>query len=187
MLHKSYKQVIMKRDLYMFFAVLLLCASCQSNTENANKNATSEEQTPLSVDVFTAEDEIDPNIYFPTQENVAADPSNSLMEMFRKKKAADMANPDKPRPMKTEEIGQIENVSHQQPWSSVDAVFDFEWDKLDPSWNKTLEKVIKCRVVFDNLDLKVVELAIAAGATLPMHAQATPSVYHVLGLSLIHI
>lgn len=39
--------------------------------------------------------------------------------------------------------------------------------------------MIKTRLVFDNPDLKVVELAIAAGAALPLHAQAAPSVYHI--------
>ncbi len=137
--------------------------------------------TTLSEKDFTPIDKIDPQIYFATPENIAIDPNNALTDMFRKKKAADMANPDKPRPFDEKDINQLENISHQQAWTSLDKVFKFDWEQLGEKGLMDLSKIIKTRLVFDNLDLKVVELAIAAGGILPFHAQATPSVYHILG------
>jgi len=139
------------------------------------------ESTTLSKKDFTAIDKIDPTIYFATKENMAVDPNNTLTDMFRKKKAADMANPEKPRPFDEKDINQLENISHQQAWTPLNKVFKFDWKKIGETASMDLSKVIKTRLVFDNLDLKVVELAIAAGGILPTHAQATPSVYHILG------
>jgi len=52
--------------------------------------------TGLQKNDFTSFEKIDPNIYFPTPENIANDPNDALMAMFREKKAADMANREKP-------------------------------------------------------------------------------------------
>jgi len=137
--------------------------------------------TSLSKEDFTPINKIDPQVYFATEENIAIDPNNALTDMFRKKKAADMANPKKPRPFDEKDINQLENISHQQPWTPINEVFKFDWEQLGNEALANLSKVIKTRLIFDNLDLKVVELAIAAGGILPQHAQATPSVFHILG------
>ena len=147
--------------------------SCQQqNRETTNT---------LSRKDFTPIEKIDPQIYFATEENMANDPNNSLTDMFRKKKVADMANPKKPRPFDEKDINQIENKSHQQAWMSADKIFKFDWNQLGEKALTNLSKIIKTRLIFDNLDLKVVELAITAGGILPLHAQGTPSVYHILG------
>lgn len=162
------KKVVYLLCLFCLFAIL----SCQ---EQVAKDA------PLSENHFTPIEKIDPQIYFATEENTAIDPNNELTAMFRKKKMADMANPEKPRPFPESDINQLENISHLQPWTPLNEVFKFDWEQLGKKALTDLSKVVKTRLIFDNLDLKVVELAIAAGATLPLHAQATPSVYHILG------
>lgn len=164
--------------------ISLLFVFLFSNCKTDNKEIaaiTSDKTKPLSAEDFTPYDQIDPNIYFATPENVAKDPNNALMDVFRKKKAADMANPEKPRPLPKEEIKAIESISHEQPWADASTIFKFDWEQLPPSILTNLNKAIKTRMVFDNLDLKVVELAIASGGMLPTHAQPTPSVYLILG------
>ncbi len=155
-----------------YLCLLIVFLSCKEQVS---------EDTPLSVKDFTSIDRIDPQIYFATPENTAIDPNNALTDMFRKKKVADMANPDKPRPFDEKDINQLENISYKQPWTPLNEVFKFDWAQLGEKAITDLSKVVKTRLIFDNLDLKVVELAIAKGATLPLHAQATPSVYHILG------
>lgn len=130
---------------------------------------------------FTPFEKINPEVYFATETNKAIDPNNALTEMFREKKKADMANPDKPRPFQEKDLSPLENISHQQPWTPIEEVFKFDWSQLSEEARSTFSKQIKTRLIFDNPDLKVIELAIAVGGTLPMHAQPTPSVYHVLG------
>lgn len=125
--------------------------------------------------------EIDPNIYFDTKANKANDPNNILTDMFRDKKSPDIANPDKPRPLKGHDILKIENISHKQDWTPIDSIFNFNWDAIPRGQFIQLSKNIKTRLIFDNPDLKVVELAIAPGGLLPFHAQPTPSAYHILG------
>jgi len=166
----------------ILFALLFifLLPNCKSDkTESAITDTKPVKK--LSAADFTPYVEIDPNSYFPTPENISKDPNNALMDIFRKKKAADMANPDKPRPLPVEEISNIENISHQQPWADISSIFKFDWEELPTETLTNLNKVIKTRMVFDNPDLKVVELAIAAGGILPTHAQPTPSVYLILG------
>ena len=147
--------------------------SCQQKTTDTS--------SVLSAKDFTPVEKINPQIYFATPENIAKDPNNPLMDMFRKKKVADMANSEKPRPFDEKDINQIENISHQQAWMPINKIFKFDWEQLGEKTLADLSQVIKTRLIFDNLDLKVVELDIAAGGILPLHAQATPSVYHILG------
>ena len=156
-----------------FYSLLLLSFfSCQ---QEATKQTESIEQffTPLA--------EINPQVYFATEANKAIDPNNELTEMFRNKKAADMANPEKPRPFKESDLSPLENISHQQDWTPIQEVFKFNWQELPVGLAENWSKEIKTRLIFDNADLKVVELAIAPGSVLPLHAQATPSCYHILG------
>lgn len=152
--------------------VLLILAACNHNNQ---------ESTALSPADFTPINQIDPNTYFPTSENIAVDPQNELMEIFRKKKAADMADSTKPRPFAEDDLAPLENISHQQDWTPVEEVFQFEWENLTPDVKDNLAHIAKTRLIFDHPDLKVVELAVAAGASLPFHTQPTPSVFHVLG------
>lgn len=170
----------MKKIPILLLLSLFFIIACKQTTTKENLTNSSTLK-PLSKEDFTPYEKIDPTIYFATPDNIAKDPNNALMDIFRKKKAADMANPAKPRPLAKEEINQIENISHQQPWTPVEEVFQFDWQKIKPKEKANLEQVLKTRLVFDNADLKVAELAIASGATLPMHAQATPSVYLILG------
>lgn len=167
-----------KSSFIVFLFLLLINCNAEKN-EVVDKELQTTKK--LSAEDFTEYAKIDPNIYFPTLENISKDPNNALMDVFRKKKAADMANPNKPRPLPKEEILAIENISHQQPWADISTLFKFNWDRLPAAALTNLNKAIKARMVFDNLDLKVVELAIAAGGILPTHAQPTPSVYLILG------
>lgn len=160
-----------------YLLLFLTIIACQQKPTETTPPATK----PLNEQDFTPIEKIDPQIYFATKENTAIDPNNLLTDMFRKKKVADMANPDKPRPFDAKDINQLENISHQQPWTPLDKVFKFDWQQLGATALTDLSKVVKTRLIFDNLDLKVVELAIATGGILPTHAQATPSVYHILG------
>ncbi len=163
------------KSIYFIFSLLLCIAisiisSCKESTPSFSLEQ-----------AFTPIDQINPDVYFATPENIAKDPNDELTAMFRKAKADDMANPEKPRPLKKEDIGPLENQSSKQPWTPIDEIFKFEKGLLDDQdWNQ-LSEVIKTRLVFDNPDLKVVELAIAAGAELPLHTQPTPSVFHILG------
>lgn len=136
---------------------------------------------PLSEVAFTPIEEIDPNIYFATTKNKASDPNNELTELFRKKKAADMADTTKPRPFQQADLSPLENISHKQTWTPLEDIFTFDWSQLPTESLSTLSKTVKTRIIFDNSDLKVIELAVASGSILPLHAQATPSVYHILG------
>ena len=162
----------MKNLLFTLFAIMLcFFIACQQTIEPTI--------TGLQPSDFTPFEKIDPNIYFPTPENIANDPNDALMAMFREKKATDMTNREKPRPFPDSTLTKIENISHQQPWTPIQEVFRFDWDKIGAKGVADLSKAVKTRVVFDNPDLKVIELAIAAGAELPLHAQAAPSVYHI--------
>ena len=109
----------------------------------------------LSAKDFTPIEKINPQIYFATPENIAKDPNNPLMDMFRKKKVADMTNPEKPRPFDEKDINQIENISYQQAWMPIDKIFKFDWEQLGEKTLADLSQVIKTRLIFDNLDLKV--------------------------------
>lgn len=160
------------------FVIVISLYSCKENKPKIDVAESTSNQ--LSKDDFTLAEDIDPNIYFATEENKAIDPNDQLMEVFRKKKAADMADPTKPRPLPPEEISQLENVSAEQEWGDIKDVFQFDWSKIEDERIASLTATIKARKIFDNADLKVVELVIAAGAIMPMHAQATPAVYFVL-------
>ena len=109
--------------------------------------------TGLQKNDFTPFEKIDPNIYFPTPENIANDPNDALMAMFREKKAADMANREKPRPFPDSTLTKIENISYQQDWTPIQEVFRFDWEKIGEKGLADLSKVIKTRLVFDNPDL----------------------------------
>ena len=159
----------------IYLLLFLAFFACQEAPTETTKN------TPLSQKDFTPITQIDPDIYLATEKNKAVDPHNELTEMFRQKKVADMANPEKPRPFPAKTINQLENISHRQPWTPLPKVFKFDWEQLGETALANLSEVVKARLIFDNLDLKVVELVIAAGGRLPLHAQATPSVYHILG------
>ena len=166
----------------IFLLLLVAFTACQQESAKTTMSAESSEELPiLSEKDFTPIDKIDPQVYFPTNQNKTIDPHNELTEMFRQKKAADMSNPDKPRPLPEEDINPLENIAHQQPWAPLDKLFKFDWKRLGENALSDLSKVAKARLIFDNLDLKVIELAVAAGAILPLHAEATPSVYHILG------
>ena len=156
---------------YIVFCLLIILYACQDELKTT--------QTGLNQNDFTPFDQINPNIYFATPKNIAQDPNDALTAMFRQKKTADMANPTKPRPLSEADLTKIENISHQQTWTPIEEVFNFDWNGIGEKGLADLEKVVKTRVVFDNPDLKVVEMAIAAGAILPIHAQAAPSVYHI--------
>jgi len=156
----------------LYLLLLISFCSCQQEIK---------EQEESLEKFFTPIEKIDPQVYFATDDNKAIDPNNALTEMFRKKKEADMADPNKPRPFQEKDMSPIENISHQQAWTPIQEVFYFDWKKLPKEVATNWAKIIKTRLIFNNPDLKVVELAIAPGAVLPLHAQPTPSCYHILG------
>lgn len=164
-------------DTFSICLVLLIFASCKKGIHNNSMN------TPeiLSEEDFTPIEQIDPKIYFATPDNMSSDPNNQLMQMFRQKKVADMANSKKPRPFPEDEVGKLENRSFEQPWGIIEDIFRFDWKEISTETKGYFNTNIKARVIFGNPDLKVTELALGPMAIIPTHAEPTPSVYFILG------
>jgi len=162
--------------LIFLFLFLIACRQVTDSTIPAE-----EPIKKLSASDFTPIEAIDPSVYFATPENIANDPNDALMDVFRNKKAADIADPKKPRPLPASDIGQIENISHLQDWEDASDIFQFDWSQIPLLSKMAFSLGVRVRTIFNNKDLKVRELAIANGYGLPLHAEATPSVYLVLG------
>ncbi|MFK7977568.1 MAG: cupin domain-containing protein [Halioglobus sp.] len=154
-------------------AALAILAGC------ANTQKESGQDTHVVIDKTLSADDIDPEIYFNADD--PADPFASVYSGFRDRRAQDMADESKPPP-----IAAFPSVhlSQTRAWKPLEATLPFNWAAIymeAPQEALQLEEVVKARVALDHPDVKIVELMIGPGATLPGHAGGAPGFYYVVG------
>lgn len=126
-----------------------------------------------------------PSAYYINHErNQLVDPYNEIYQQFRDRKTTDLANPDAPKPF----TGAAANTPKRTEaattdWTPLTEVFNFNWaglTALNPAAVKQLEAAVKTRMVLNHPDLKIIELAIGPGGSIPTHTQAAPVALHIL-------
>ena len=133
----------------------------------------------IQIDRSLSAAEIDPAVYFLT--NDPTDPYAGFYAEFRARRARDMNNPAKPRPI---EPYQAVHAMHDKPWSSIEAIFPFDWSAIGreaPAPTAAFKSAVKSRLALDHPDLKIIQLMLGPGATLPAHADGAPGFFHVVG------
>ena len=150
------------------------CNGTPSSVEPSTQVA-SNSQINRSLDIA----DIDPSVYF--RKNDATDPFASFYQKFRDRRAADMANASRPP-----DIASFPPTlnSNDRPWDRLENIFDFDWKALRrkfPDGVSELDQAVKVRLALDHPDLKIVQLMVARGGTLPAHADGAPGLYQVIG------
>ncbi len=123
-------------------------------------------------------EDIDPAIYFDVDDT--NDPFHEIYTTFRARRASDMADPSKPPPI---EPYKSVHRSGKMPWGALPKVLPFDWASLRkaaPQAAEQLERVVKARLVFDHPDIKITQLMLGPGATLPGHAEGSPGFYYII-------
>ena len=145
----------------------------------------------LPVNYLSAQDapleklkNIKPEIYYPTKESRKIDPNDKVLQGFRDRRIKDLADPKMPGPFSINDYAREETISSDVPWEDLSNIFRFKnWDALkreSPNKMAQLSKAVKARVVFASSDVKILELAVAAGGILPAFSQPGPSAYHII-------
>ena len=128
-------------------------------------------------------EKIDPETYFVDKENRKIDPNDKILQGFRDRKIRDLADPEMPRPFSIDDYAREETIDSEVPWEDLSNIFRFDWDVLEvkaPDRVAQLSKAIRARVIFGSSDVKIIELAVAAGGILPAFSQPGPSAYHII-------
>ena len=144
----------------------------------------------LNVSAASAQDKllvplnsINPVIYQPTKASRAVDPNDKILQGFRDRKAEDLANPDMPRPFSVNDYARAETRDTDVAWEDLSKIFKYDWKILGfevPDKVAQLKKAVRARIIFSSPDVKITELAVAAGGILPSFSQPGPSAYHVI-------
>jgi len=137
---------------------------------------------PKPGEVFSYKD-ITPKIWDATEQNRKLDPMNELLEAMRANRLAALNDPEAPQQFRGKDILDAEFSSSSQPWQTLEDVFPLNWDAVkaeSPAELSQLRKALKVKTVLNHPDIKIVELALGAGALLPMHADAAPGAFHVI-------
>jgi quercetin dioxygenase-like cupin family protein len=135
-------------------------------------------EAPIIIDRTLSHEDIDPAVYF--KENGANDPYGAVYKSFRERRANDMADPNKPPPIEPYEAV---HRSQEKPWNTLEEILPFDWESLRkdfPLEAKQLSQAVKARLVFDHPDIKITQLMVGPGATLPGHAGGSPGFYYVI-------
>lgn len=167
-------------SLHVLLLALLLLAGCNSATaveERADHCLHCEPAALIPRDLSAAQ--IDPQIYFDI-----ADPSDPFAEVyanFRARRAADMINPDKPRPV---EAYQSVHRNSEKPWAPLEEILAADWQAIANDYPEALRQLrdaVKVRIALDHPDVKIVQMMLAPGAYMPAHAEGAPGLYYVIG------
>lgn len=122
--------------------------------------------------------------YVDSEENRSVDPNDAFMQAFRDRKAADLRDPDAPRPFdQSQRTTPPELEASTEAWDDVETELRFDWEALRATASAdvdSLERTVKVRRILDHPDLRIVELAIGGRGLLPLHSQPGPAVFHVL-------
>ena len=145
-------------------------------TLTALLSACSQSEPPKPVADPAAQAEIDSSIYFRGDD--PTDPYRALYAEFRERRAADMANPELPKPLAHY---QATHFTRNMDWSDLETVLPFEWGKLDPTKAQALKNAVKMRLAFDHPDLKIVQIMVGPGGVMPAHAGGAPGLYIGVG------
>ena len=149
-----------------------------SATPGASATETAGTPPPL-IDRSLSAGDIDPGIYFDFDD--PSDPFREIYAGFRARRASDMADASKPPPIEPYESV---HLSRKMPWSALEDILPFDWASLrdeSPIAAAELERVVKARLAFDHPDVKITQLMIGPGGTLPGHAGGSPGFYYVIG------
>ncbi|MFK8019117.1 MAG: cupin domain-containing protein [Pseudomonadales bacterium] len=140
----------------------------------SNSEIQSEPQATATNPQFDA---IDKSIYFAGSE--ANDPFFSVYEGFRERRTADMNDATRPPPI---EPYQSVHLARNTEWNALEDILQFDWPALNAASSDAvgqLKSATKVKRVFDHPDLKIIQLMLAPGASIPMHAEGAPGVYLV--------
>ena len=156
--------------LFLFFTNSCLA---QSNAQLAS----SSQET--SIDRAISAKDVDPAIYWDF--NDPTDPFRDIYAGFRARRASDMSDSDKPKPIPPyKPVHLIRDMS----WTPLEEVFPFDWATIRAESRdeaEQLEGAVKARLAFDHPDVKITQLILGPGATLPGHAGGSPGFYYVIG------
>ena len=173
-------QLAVKRAVICFASTTIFsivgCSSDKSSDEGASNN---QQDSVIVIDRTLSAQDIDPAIYFNFDD--PSDPFHEVYAAFRARRANDMADASKPPPIESYESV---HLTRNMPWNALEEVLPFDWASLrreSPVEAAQLERVIKARLAFDHPDIKITQLMIGPGATLPAHAGGSPGFYHVIG------
>ncbi len=161
------------RGLALWLACLCLLASGGCAEKTPPESPT---QTEIVVDRNLSATDIDPAVYF--RRDDPADPFREVYAKFREQRAKDMADPNKPPPI---EPFTAAHLASEMPWSALASVLPFDRQGLPPAAVAQLEQAVRARLAFDHPDVKITQLMLGPGATLPSHAGGSPGFYHVIG------
>jgi quercetin dioxygenase-like cupin family protein len=127
--------------------------------------------------------DIDPSYWIESPATRALDPHDSLIQPFRERKVGDLANPDAPLAFEGENRISREFRAPLTPWDPIESVLPFEWSTIEeiaPTRLADLRRAVRFRTVLRHPDFRIVEVGMAPHATLPLHALAEPSAFHVV-------
>jgi quercetin dioxygenase-like cupin family protein len=128
--------------------------------------------------------DIDPAIWLDSPANRSTDPYQNMIQTLRDRKARDLANPDAPKSFEGPERIAKEFQARDASWDAPADVLPLDWDSIrgmSPERVAALERAVRFRTVLRHPDFRITEVAMAPGATLPSHALADPSAFHVVG------
>jgi len=152
----------------------------------SESNPTTPTMTTLSridADQPVSYRDIDPSYWIESPATRALDPYDSLIQPFRDRKVRDLANPDAPLAFEGENRISGEFRAPDAPWDSIESVLPFEWSAIEemaPTGLEGLRRAVRFRTVLRHPDFRIVEVAMAPHAILPLHALAEPSAFHVV-------
>lgn len=137
---------------------------------------------PQPGEVFSYRD-ITPKIWDSTEQNKKLDPMNDLVEAMRANREIALNDPNAPQAFTGEDLLKPEFSSSTQPWQALEEVFSLNWTGVEEQSSaelNQLRKVLKVKTVLNHPDIKIIELALGAGALLPLHADPAPGAFHVI-------
>ena len=115
---------------------------------------------------------------------MALDPMNPIFSEMRANRKKALSNPEAPQKFSGKNLIANEFSSSKNPWQKLEDVINVDWNLVaaqSPKQLTQLRKALKVKTVFNHPDLKIIELALGAGALLPRHADPAPGAYHIVG------
>jgi mannose-6-phosphate isomerase-like protein (cupin superfamily) len=128
--------------------------------------------------------DIDPAIWSDSPANRSIDPYQDMIQVVRDRKARDLANPDAPKPFEGPERIAKEFRAPDAPWDALEEALPLDWSSIRRTSSErlaALRQAVRFRTVLRHPDFRIIEVAMAPGTSLPSHALADPSAFHVVG------
>lgn len=171
--HRALDTLAIASGLFVALGVFAMgCRTAVPDAPPTDRGAT------ITIDRSLSHAEIDPSIYSDLDD--PNDPFASVYEGFRARRARDMNDPDKPPPI---EAFPPAHPLEGRPWDDVEVRLPFDWSALRKGTPVAVDgfaRAIRARLVLDHPDVKITQLMLGPGATLPGHAGGAPGFYHVL-------